>query len=176
MLVEQQQISMSPPQNKLETAPLLSSSTVFHDEQVEASTTYHTRCTTPWIRVVILCMGIAVTANVGVYLFLAPKIRLFESIICKDYYLRAEPSLISGDGSVPEQFCKVSVVQDGLATIVGWQLFFDSIPAILLPIPYGYLADKYGRKWIAVLALLSYTLSCASVLFIVRPYSSWHVQ
>jgi MFS family permease len=51
---------------------------------------------------------------------------------------------------------------------MGWQLFFDSIPAILLPIPYGYLADTRGRKWVLVLGLTGYTLSLASILFFVR--------
>jgi MFS family permease len=151
-----------------EATPLLSSPPGAHNGPIEAASSRRTRCSRLWVYVVAHCIAIAVTADIGEYLFLAPKVRLFESIICTDYYLREDPSLVKGDGSVPERFCKVDPVQDQVAMILGWQLFFDSIPAILLPIPYGYLADTYGRKWITVLSMLGYALSWASTFFIVR--------
>jgi hypothetical protein len=154
-----------------ETESLLSSHTTIGscDGPVKAfkSRTSATRCTWPWVYVVALCIAIAIIADIGEYLFLAPQVRLFESVICTDYYLREDHSLVGRDGSVLEKFCKVDPVQDKVAMILGWQSSFKSIPAILLPIPYGYLADTYGRKWIAVLAMLGYTLSLASTLFIV---------
>lgn len=155
-------------QDAHEATPLLSSATEAHSGPTKASFSSRTGCSWRWVCVVAYCIAIAVTADIGEYLFLAPKVRLFESIICTDYYLREDPSLVTRDGSVLEHLCKVDPVQDKLAMILGWQLFFDSIPAILLPIPYGYLADKYGRKWITVLSMFGYTLSWASMLFIVR--------
>lgn len=132
---------------------------------------HRTRCTWPWKHVVVLCIALAVVSDIGEYLYFAPRLRLSESVICTRYYLRHDPSLVGRDGSVPEQFCKVDSVQNELATFMGWQLFFDSIPAVLLPLPYGYLADKHGRKWILFLALIGYTLSWASTLFFVsHPY------
>ncbi|KAF4343720.1 major facilitator superfamily transporter [Fusarium beomiforme] len=127
--------------------------------------THRTRCSGPWIYVVLLCIVLAVVSDVGESLYAAPRVRLFESVACTRYYLRHDPSLVDRHGSVPERFCKINSVQDKVALVVGWQYFFDAIPAILLPIPYGYVADLRGRKWILVLALVGYTLSWASTLF-----------
>lgn len=44
--------------------------------------------------------------------------------------------------------------------MVDWQDFFDAKPAILLPIAYFYVVDLRERKWILILALVGYTLSC----------------
>ncbi|KAM0334564.1 hypothetical protein ACHAPQ_005102 [Fusarium lateritium] len=129
--------------------------------------THRSRCSWPWIYVVILCIALAIVSDIGDSLYAAPRVRLFESVACTRYYLRHDPSLVDPDGSVPERLCKIDLVQDKVASVVGWQYFFDAIPAILLPIPYGYVADLYGRKWILVLALVGYTLSWASTLFFV---------
>ncbi|SCV28780.1 uncharacterized protein FFB14_01998 [Fusarium fujikuroi] len=129
--------------------------------------THRTRCSWPWIYVVLLCIVLAVVSDVGESLYSAPRVRLFESVACTRHYLRHDPSLVDRDGSVPERLCKIDPVQDKVASVVGWQYFFDAIPAILLPIPYGYVADLRGRKWILVLALAGYTLSWASTLFFV---------
>jgi hypothetical protein len=127
-----------------------------------------TRCLWPWIYVVLVCIGLAVVSDIGESLYVAPRVRLFESVACTRYYLQNDPSLVDRDGSVPERFCKIDPVQSKVASVLGWQLFFESIPAILLPIPYGYIADSHGRKWILVLALTGYTMSWASTLFFVR--------
>ena len=127
-----------------------------------------TRCSRPWIYVVLICIVLAVVSDIGESLYTAPRVRLFESVACTRYYLRNDPSLVDRDGSVPERFCKIDPVQSKVASVLGWQLFFDAVPAILLPIPYGYLADSRGRKWILVIALIGYTMSWASTLLFVR--------
>jgi hypothetical protein len=154
-------------ENVVETTALLPSQPKSGHGLTTASAQPRTRCKWPWKHVVALCIALAITADIGEYLFLAPKVRLFESVACTKHYLQENPSLVRKDGSVPEHLCKIDPVQDRVATIIGWQQFFDSIPAMLLPIPYGYLADKYGRKWIIVLSFLGYALSWASMLFIV---------
>ncbi|KAI0124981.1 major facilitator superfamily domain-containing protein [Xylariales sp. AK1849] len=154
-----------------EARPLLSSSTEARDALnkpfASAPSHHRTRCSWPWVHVVALCIVIAVVSDIGEYLYSAPRLRLFESIICTRHYLQEDPSLVDRDGAVPEHLCKVNPVQDRVASILGWQAFFDSLPAILLPIPYGYLADKYGRKWILTLAMTGYTLSYMVTLFLV---------
>jgi hypothetical protein len=129
---------------------------------------HRSRCSWLWLRVVALGITIAVVSDAGESLYAAPRIRLFESIVCTHYYQQEDPSLVHKGGHLPEYLCKVDPVQDELASVFRGQLFFDSIPAILLPIPYGYLADKYGRKWILFMAMLGYTLSYAWTLLAVR--------
>ena len=127
-----------------------------------------TRCTWPWIYVVLVLICLAFIADMGETLSTAPRIRFLEFVACTRYYVRYDPSLVDESGTVPERLCKIDPVQSKVALVVGWQLFFDSIPAILLPIPYGYLADTRGRKYILVLGLAGYALSLASILFFVR--------
>ncbi|KAM0349700.1 hypothetical protein ACHAPU_003529 [Fusarium lateritium] len=150
-----------------ETTALLSPETEAPNDVAKTTTTHRTRCSWPWIYVVLLCIFLAVVSDVGESLYAAPRVRLFESVACTRHYLRHDPSLVDRDGSVPERLCKIDSIQDKVASVVGWQYFFDAIPAILLPIPYGYVADLRGRKWILVLALTGYTLSWASTLFFV---------
>ncbi|KAI0805581.1 major facilitator superfamily domain-containing protein [Xylaria sp. FL0064] len=149
-----------------ETEPLLTPRDS-RDNTVKASPSHQTCCKWPWIYVILGCVVIAIISEIGEYLYSAPRVRLFESVSCKRYYLRHDPSVIRPDGSVPEYLCKVDPVQDEVATVLGWQLFCDSVPAIILPLPFGYLADRYGRKWILHTAMIGYTLSWASTLFFI---------
>lgn len=128
---------------------------------------HRTRCTWPWIYVVLTCIAIAIVSEIGEYLFMAPRVRLFESVSCERYYIEHDPSVIQPDGSVLEYLCKVNPIQDEVAFVLGWQLFFDSIPAIVLPLPFGYLADKYGRKWVLFTSMIGYTMTWVSTLFFV---------
>lgn len=150
-----------------EVTPLLPASDATHGDPSDKPLQPRTRCTWPWKRVVALCAALVIAANIADYLQKAPRIRLYESVICSNHWLNVDPSVVGADGSVPEALCKVDLIQDKLAKILGWQLFFDSIPAILLPIPYGYLADKYGRKWILVVSIIGIMTSLVFVLFVV---------
>ncbi|KAI1846331.1 hypothetical protein JX266_007536 [Neoarthrinium moseri] len=126
-----------------------------------------THCSWPWTYVVLLCITLSLVSDTGDYLYTAPRIRLLESVACTQFYLQYDPSLVGRDGYVPETLCKVDPVQNELASVMGWQLFFDSIPAILLPLPFGYLADRFGRKWILVLSMVGFMLTWVSTLSIV---------
>jgi len=162
----------SPP-NATETTPLLRTSSPHIDDAVLASQALgdqketKTRCQWPWFYVVALVIATAVISDIGEDLYGAPRLRLFESVICKSYYAEHNPSLIGPGGSVDERYCKIDGVQDSLAELLGWVYFSNSVPAILLPIPYGYLADRIGRKWILVAAMTGLALSYALPLYFV---------
>jgi hypothetical protein len=145
----------------VETTPLLSTS----PDQIKSHS--KTRHPWHWIRIVGLCVAIAIFFDIGDYLILAPRVRLYESITCTQHYLIYDPSILDQDGSIPEQLCKIDVIQDKVAKIFGLQLFFDSLPSILLPIPVGRLADRYGRKWFCVLSMLGFMFSYFWTLLVV---------
>jgi len=96
----------------------------------------------------------------------APLIRVFESIICQNYFAIVDPSKINSNGSVEERYCKVGPVQEELALLRGWQDFFDYIPGLFLAIPFGMLADRYGRKWLSVLNVASMWLRMGWICFV----------
>ncbi|KAH7016374.1 uncharacterized protein B0I36DRAFT_396705 [Microdochium trichocladiopsis] len=155
-----------------ETAPLLGrepttgSPSAQHIPPQEHGLKPQSRCDWHWFSVVALVIVTSIVSDIGEDLYGAPRLRLFESAICKRYYAEHNPLLIDPEGSVPERHCKVDPVQERLAELLGWLYFSNSVPAILLPIPYGYLADKYGRRWILVGVVEAPTgLVCLSSLF-----------
>ncbi|GAB7352788.1 hypothetical protein MBLNU459_g3409t2 [Dothideomycetes sp. NU459] len=100
----------------------------------------------------------------------SPFIRIVESIYCYEYWEIADPSkLLAGRdtvrpgamGGVEERWCKVAKIQSQVASLRGWQTFLDGIPSLLLAIPFGIIADKYGRKPILTLAMCSFPLRLA---------------
>lgn len=143
-----------------ESSPLLSS-TPATPEPLEQS-----KISQRWLLLIIYLFFLVVTIDVGEFLAVPPKTRVFEASLCFRYYQKYDPSKINDDGTVAEELCKINAVQEKLAAIMGWSDLFDAIPGILLAVPYGALADKYGRKWVFALSLAGLFLNSAWVLVI----------
>ncbi|GAW18397.1 hypothetical protein ANO14919_078720 [Xylariales sp. No.14919] len=96
----------------------------------------------------IISTAVAIlTLNIGSHIAMVPTVAILESIICQKFYENA-PITPIGDQ------CKVEAVQSEVAYINGWKDAFEMIPAILLAVPYGALADRIGRKKVFLLAVL----------------------
>lgn len=114
-----------------------------------------------WIFLIVYLFFLIVTIDAGSFLAEPPMTRVFEANLCLRYYEKHDPSKINNDGTVYEALCKINEVQEKLAAIMGWSELFEAIPGILLAVPYGALADKYGRKWIFTLSLAGFFLDSA---------------
>ncbi|KAI9690975.1 MAG: hypothetical protein M1822_008595 [Bathelium mastoideum] len=121
---------------------------------------------THYARVILLIAAVVVALEGGELLIVNPLIRMFEAILCRKHYDNNDPSVIGRDGWVPEQLCKIEPVESGVALLLGWQTFFDYLPSLLLAIPYGWLADKYGRRGIIIVSLVSYWIRSALIMVI----------
>ncbi|KAI1082124.1 MFS general substrate transporter [Whalleya microplaca] len=106
-------------------------------------------------------------ATVADSLIESPQIRIFESIICYRHYEHVDPSKLrlqrdqlgpGALGGVAETWCKNNEVQGSLAMLEGYQQFLDGIPAILLGVPFGLAADRFGRKPVLILGMFSLML------------------
>ncbi|OOO14123.1 hypothetical protein OAory_01027180 [Aspergillus oryzae] len=82
----------------------------------------------------------------------APRMVIFEDIICRNHYAAWWDISKLGD-------CKVKAVQGELALINGWKETFEKIPALLVSIPYGALADRIGRLFPRVFPLRAVWMS-----------------
>jgi hypothetical protein len=122
----------------------------------------------PWLLLVVLIFIMIALIDVGAYLAEAPMTRLYEANLCLKYYRKQDPSVVPDDETIPEQLCKVDVVQQQLASIFGWQEMFSALPGILLAVPYGTWADKVGRKWIFIASLVGIELGFVWVLLICK--------
>jgi hypothetical protein len=116
---------------------------------------------TPWLSLALYLLGLIAIIDVGFYLLEPPKTRMYEAKICFRHYQKYDPSKIKQDGTVDESLCKINAVQEKLAAIMGWEELFESLPAILLAVPFGAWADKYGRKWIFVSSFVGMLLNCS---------------
>lgn len=72
----------------------------------------------------------------------APRIAIYESIVCQQHY-----------GSPGPHDCKVAPVQKELAFLGGIERLSMIIPSILA-IPFAALADRYGHSFILAIAML----------------------
>lgn len=111
---------------------------------------------------VLILIGISiVAADFGSYLSFAPQIDILEKTLCKRLHGREPPSTPFEQWSEPD--CKADDVQTELALVVGWMAFFNTIPGIVLALPYGLAADRIGRKPVLLLSLVGLILEEVTV-------------
>ncbi|KAH7305250.1 major facilitator superfamily domain-containing protein [Stachybotrys elegans] len=115
----------------------------------------------------------------------SPMTRITEAVICYRHYEHADPSklLIGRDGigpgaigGVDERHCKADAVQSELALLRGWQYSFDSIPGLLLAVPIGWAADRYGRKPFGLVALAGFVLQGAWPQFVTWFWQAFDIR
>ncbi|KAM7213648.1 Major facilitator superfamily domain containing protein [Rhypophila decipiens] len=105
---------------------------------------------------ILICISI-VAADFAILLSKAPQLSILESQVYSIIHFNVAPN--DSDTQQPEQdFCKSDIVQGELAILTGWKETFDTIPGIILALPYGYAADRYGRQPILLLSLLGVIL------------------
>ncbi|KAL3467370.1 major facilitator superfamily domain-containing protein [Aspergillus heterothallicus] len=114
-----------------ESTPLLASTRTITSRQAH------------WI-LFVLCTVI-VTIDFASYLSIAPQTQILEDIICRDLH----PDAITFSST-----CKDVDVQSELALLTGWKETFDQLPGIILALPFGFMADRIGRKKVALLSLV----------------------
>ncbi|GAM85640.1 hypothetical protein ANO11243_036470 [Dothideomycetidae sp. 11243] len=98
----------------------------------------------PWI----LCIFMLFEA--GSNLLGTPLDSIFERAICRT------------KGFPPDE-CKSAPVQREFAFLNGWMMVFLSLPSILTAIPYGRLADTYGRLPILRWSIMGFLLSMTAI-------------
>ncbi|KAI1940411.1 hypothetical protein LOZ58_003201 [Ophidiomyces ophidiicola] len=116
---------------------------------------------------VLICVLAVFTLDFGAYLNIAPQTRIYEDIVCRNYYDKHEPGRFPS-GTVPEEQCKIKPVQGEVAFVQGLMSSFDAIPSIILLIPYGRLADnpKFGRKTVLLMSMLGLLLNFYWTVFV----------
>lgn len=94
----------------------------------------------------------------------APFLRIVEDAVCREYYEGVAPKEIDLSLPIPEEDCKIAPVQSELAWLKGIDMTVSCIPGILTSVPYGYIADKYGRKLVLISALFGIILNLCWVV------------
>jgi MFS family permease len=93
---------------------------------------------------------------------LTPMSKIYEDIICHKYSLQQPPA-----ASTPgEDRCKAPDVQSELANLQAWSSTLEYIPGLLVAVPYGALADRYGHKSTLTLASIGILLQVLAQMVI----------
>ena len=140
------------------------------DTSEDSSTNRHVADTKFWQtpeRLTLVVLVIVLLVSLGDQLQEAPQTRLTEAVLRYRYWERVDPSkLLLGRkdvgpgaiGGVEEMWCKADEVQTALAMLGGWQALFDGLPNLLFALPFGWAADRYGRKPLVFAGLLAFVL------------------
>ncbi|GAB1729380.1 hypothetical protein NU195Hw_g5525t1 [Hortaea werneckii] len=148
-------------QSATETTPLLST------ENGTIEDIQSTHLPRKWQTLTYLLMLVIFLVGASDSIVESPTTRIFESVICYRYFESEDPSKIQlgravvgpgAIGGVEERHCKADFVQQQLASLAGYQTLFEGFPSLLLAVPFGWLADKYGRKPVLMLGLFSFLL------------------
>ncbi|KAK3937026.1 major facilitator superfamily domain-containing protein [Diplogelasinospora grovesii] len=99
-------------------------------------------------------LGLLVLVNLSWSLYQLPLNRVIERRLCAEYYLSHDPRVIGGDGSVPEELCKVDEIQQGLGKLQGGMETAWIVGDFIMTIPLVSLVDLYGRRAVLWLNLI----------------------
>ncbi|EEH19456.1 hypothetical protein PABG_01775 [Paracoccidioides brasiliensis Pb03] len=111
------------------------------------------------MRLTVVLFAIVLAFETGGSMLSAPMTRIFESITCQRYYEQHDKSKIGKDGYIPEELCKNKEIQREVAIVKGYGELFDALSGVLLSMPYGLLADKYGRKPVFCICIPGFVLN-----------------
>ncbi|KAI7759565.1 hypothetical protein LZL87_013510 [Fusarium oxysporum] len=122
--------------------------------------------------VVGMCALFLFIVEVSTFLMQPPLQQLLETRLCAEIL----PDL--GPRTIPdmEDRCKSSRVQVELARLRSWEVAGAMFVSFFVQIPYGIIADKYGRRPVLFLALLGTVSQAAWVLLVIgKPevFSVW---
>ncbi|KAJ5465588.1 hypothetical protein N7530_009375 [Penicillium desertorum] len=107
----------------------------------------------------IVCAIFLLSADFGFFMSTAPKMAVYEDIICRNYQATLQGA---GNGTLillESNPCKSEAVQGELALVIGYQNTFDVVPGLILSLPYGILSDRWGRRPLLYLSLLGILLA-----------------
>lgn len=79
------------------------------------------------LRLMVTLFTMVLAVEVGLVMAGGPVTRIYESIVCREYYAQHDPTRIASNGQVEEELCKVKDVQSELAAVKGYMEFFDGI-------------------------------------------------
>ncbi|OAA38902.1 Major facilitator superfamily domain, general substrate transporter [Metarhizium rileyi] len=121
---------------------------------------------------VTTCFALNILLEVGLFLITIPLNQVLEEVICQH---SVSPRLPRANAAR----CKSKVVQSELSFIRGWQVTFDIIPGLLTAVPYGIMADRYGRELVLGLSVLggalasSFSMLVCSLPSVFSPRAVW---
>ncbi|EXV03955.1 MFS transporter [Metarhizium robertsii] len=154
-----------------EQQPLIKTDSHSNNDDAQAQAPHGSKSAFRPSSAVTACFALNILLEVGLYLIAIPMNQVLEGIICHNVSPAAPgPS---------DARCKDTTVQSELSFIRGWQVTFDTIPGLVTAVPYGIMADAYGRELVLGLSVLggamagSFTVLVCSLPSVFSPRLVW---
>lgn len=114
-----------------------------------------TRAISPARRLTILTLifSVAITVAIGGCMVDTAQYQLIEEMICDQIQEHSNGTQFL-PGNQTENPCDAGQVMWKLTSLYGWLSTVTSIPGLLVSVPYGMLADRYGRTLVMGLSSL----------------------
>ncbi|XP_044721311.1 major facilitator superfamily domain-containing protein [Hirsutella rhossiliensis] len=119
-------------------------------------------------RVIGMCAVFLFVIEASQVMMEPPTQEIMESIICRNHY---PDHRVRND-----ERCKNTDVQKTLAMVRSWCMSAEMIIPLVVQVPYGIIADKFGRRTVLFLSLVGCVLQTAwtmVVLFLPNFFSIW---
>lgn len=110
----------------------------------------------------VLCALVIFVYSLGSATLLTPMAKIFEDIICQRYVRQQS----NGRRALEEDRCKAPDVQSELATLQAWSATLEHIPGLLVAVPFGTIADRFGHKLVLVLSSIGVMLHVLAQIII----------
>lgn len=104
------------------------------------------------------CLLLLFLVDAPMFMGEAPRVRMLEMGLCREYYQSRDAGVIGPGGMVPERLCKLRDIQSPLSRLRGFLGLLEGLPGLLFAVPYGILADARGRRLIVGACLLGFIL------------------
>jgi MFS family permease len=105
-----------------------------------------------------LCVTLIFTLEIGVALANTALMQVQENILCD----RLNPLAPGNDGrEIPRDHvirCSDNKVQNELSIIQSWNFVLELLPGLVMAVPFGLIADRYGRVVVLGLSMTGMTL------------------
>lgn len=99
-------------------------------------------------RVIITTFIMVILVDLAAFFQEAPQMKILEGIICSRYYN------VGTLAAPADPDCNTGPVQLELATVAQILNTFNRLPGLIVAIPFGILADRYGRRPVLLLTIL----------------------
>lgn len=109
-------------------------------------------------RVFYICVMFLIVTDVPSFMGEGPMLRMLELGACREYYTTHDPDMIDNNGNIAERLCKLPEIQSRIAMVRGLLAFLEAVPGLLLAVPYGIIADVYGRGLVVGLCLVGFLI------------------
>ncbi|KAG8406750.1 hypothetical protein J3458_021081 [Metarhizium acridum] len=121
--------------------------------------------------VLSMCVLFLFIVEVSIFIMQPPLQQVMEDRICGEIY----PDHPLGFMSETDGRCKDNRVQTELAMLRSWEVSAEMFVPFFVQIPYGIIADKYGRRPVLFLALFGAAIQTAWVLLVLGMPNSFPV-